>query len=532
MEISLDAPRSHVDGRPKLAVPWPKLSRAEWRDSCKAVLAACKTDRERMVAVRKLADRDLYFFIIAVLGWTWIDCDWAYALSEYVGRNKWGRLFICAREHYKSTIITIASTVRYMCMHPSAVGVIYSYNVTSAQRLFYIPVKTIFETCKALPELYPEACWTDPIKESDLWSNDAGINLKGHAKGRKECSLEYASILKLKTGSHFDWAIYDDCVTVETVVTPDSIQSCIQAWQQSLNTLARGSRYCMVGTFYHYAELYNHVIEQHILTPVIQPCYDPDGVPVRFTREELEKKRLEMGQGVFASQMLCDPRAASQMGFDASWLRFWKPVMTAGLNVYIIVDPASVLSRKTDYTTMWVIGIDHADNILCIDMIRDKLNLTQRTDAVFDLVRRYKPICTYWESVGNTDVEHILEEMNHKSYHFRLQRYGQWVKKENRIEALMPDFQKGRIWLPEYGTIVRRNWEGQIEDMVKTFVEVEYKAYPVMAHDDAIDCLGNIHHPEIRLDAPDEETEEQKALDALTAKGLTIQPVREEYHPW
>lgn len=517
--------------RPELAIPWPVLPREEWHRKVLGLLRQAKPEELDGVS-RALAEKDFYFFIYYILGWTWIDCDWSYALAKYCERRTWGRLFVCAREHYKSTVITIAHTVWYLLLHPGKVGVIYSYNAASAQRLFYQPVKAIFETCGNLQALWPEVVWDDPQKNAGFWTTDAGFDLKGHAPGRKEHTLEYASILKLKTGSHFDFAVYDDCVTLETVVTPESIAACITAWQQSLNTLARGSVWCMVGTFYHYAELYNHVIEHGILKPVIQPCVDRNGVPVRFTREELAQKKLEMGQGVFATQMMCDPKAASQMGFKEEWLQYWEPKVTGGLNLYIIVDPASVVSRRTDYTTMWVLGLDAAGNYMVVDVYRDKLSLSQRTDLIFQLHRKYKPLAVYWESVGNTDIEHLKAEMDVRSYHFPISPYTQWVKKENRIEALEPDFMAHRIWLPKFGTCVHENWEGRPEDMVRTFVEVEYLSYPVMAHDDAIDALGNIHHPQVHLERPDKDTESEKWEAALKDKGFAMPDKQEDYYPW
>ena len=505
---------------PRYAFGHPSMELEDWHREVRGIVrdASRKGPDYTMEAIRLIADKSLYFFLVYILGWTWMDSDFSYAFVSAVQRRKYGTLWVMAREHFKSTVITIGSTIWELVRHPGLTMVIYSYKDPAAQNLFYKPIRDQLSQCQDLKDLYPDVLWQDPEKEADVWQTEF-LDLKGHPL-RKEHTLEHASILAQKTGSHFDRGIYDDCVTQESCITPESIRKVKDAYTMSLNTLARGSRHCVIGTFYHYAELYNMIRDSGAMDVVVQPCYDPDGNPVRFTREELEKKAVEMGKAVFASQMLCDPKQASTMGFKSEWIQRWNVQVTEGLNVYLIVDPASVPGRKTDYTTMLVLGVDWNGNYMVIDMYRDKMNLGKRTDTLFSLYRRYHPLRVYYESVGNTDLEHIQAEMDHRSFHFPITGFGQWQAKLNRIETLQPDFEARRIWLPAQGVCVHRNWEDNPEDMVQSFIDQEYLAYPFMAHDDAIDCLANIHHPGITLQAPDQESTEERFRRRLEERGM------------
>ena len=49
------------------------------------------------------------------------------------------------------------------------------------------------------------------------------------------------------------------------------------------------------------------------------------------------------------------------------------------------------------------------------------------------------------------------------------------------------------------------DYEGITRDMMSVFVEEEYKAFPVMAHDDMLDCLARIVDPELKAEFPKTE---------------------------
>jgi len=208
-----------------------------------------------------------------------------------------------------------------------------------------------------------------------------------------------------------------------------------------------------------------------------------------------------------------EPRPIGGGEFKVEWLNYWQR-QPASTNKVILVDPSSGKYRtRGDFTSMWVLGCGPDGNDYVIDGIRDRLNLTERTDALFKLVRRYKPAAVGYEQYGlQADIEHIKAEQEVQQYRFRIIELGGGIKKEDRIRRLIPIFQQGKLWMPK--SMVRQMASGNQNDIMDDF-RAEYLSFPVGAHDDAMDCLARSQEPEMRkyLTAPRQE-ERQPTIPA------------------
>ncbi len=186
--------------------------------------------------------------------------------------------------------------------------------------------------------------------------------------------------------------------------------------------------------------------------------------------------------------------------FKEGWLCYYQRQPSA-TNKIILVDPSSGKKNKRkkaglDFTSMWVVGCGPDGNDYVIDGIRDRLNLAQRTEALFTLVRRHRPSAVGYEQYGlQADIEHIQIEMERQQYRFRIVELGGSVNKEDRIRRLIPSFQSGRTWMPQ--SMIRQMADGVQRDVMEAF-RAEYKSFPVGAHDDAMDCLARKEEPEMR----------------------------------
>jgi hypothetical protein len=114
-------------------------------------------------------------------------------------------------------------------------------------------------------------------------------------------------------------------------------------------------------------------------------CLKPSMCP-----ETLAQKRLVQGLYVFSTRMLLKPAGDEAQGFNREWLCFTdgQPARE-NLNVYILVDPANAKKKRSDFTSMWVIGIGRDEHFVVLDLVRDKLNLTERTERLFELVAKW-----------------------------------------------------------------------------------------------------------------------------------------------
>jgi predicted phage terminase large subunit-like protein len=461
-----------------------------------------RTDTLRSV-MRELCKNDLFYLLSRGCGRRDTDNDWIYERCVEVQRHPDGMLDLWSREHYKSTIITYGKTIQDILVDPEITVGIFSHTKPIA-RSFLRQIKYELETNEKLKYLFPDVLYAEPQKESPNWSEDKGITVK-RASNPKEATVEAHGLVDGQpTSKHFALLVYDDVVTRESVTSPDMIAKTTEAWALSLNLGAHGGRARYIGTRYHYNDTWAEIMRRGSATPRLHPATDNgrvDGKPVFLTQEVLERKRRDMGPYVFACQMLQDPKADEAQGFDEEWLRFWEKDTTEGLNVYILVDPANEKKKESDYTSMWVVGLGVDQNYYILDCIHDRLNLTQRTQTLIQLHRIYRPIGVGYEQYGmQADIQHIEYVQGLKNYRFEITKLGGSTPKNDRIRRLIPLFESGRVYLPK--GLIRANYEGRSEDLIQLFINDEYKAFPVMAHDDMLDCLARIVDPALEAMFP------------------------------
>jgi len=261
----------------------------------------------------------------------------------------------------------------------------------------------------------------------------------------------------------------------------------------SYNLGAHGGHRRFIGTRYHYNDTYKTIMDRGTVTPRIYPATADgkiDGEPVFLTRQQLSDKRRDMGPYVFGAQMMQDPTADETQGFKEEWLRYAQP-NGQGLNIYMIFDPASSKKKDSDYTAGWVLGLGADRNMYVLDMVRDRLSLTQRADLVMGWHRRWKPLATGYERYGMmADIEHITDRQERENYRFPIIELGGAMPKMDRIRRLIPWFEGGRIYMPQ--KFPKTNYEGRTIDIAEAFVNEEFKPFPVGMHDDMLDALARV----------------------------------------
>ncbi len=212
--------------------------------------------------------------------------------------------------------------------------------------------------------------------------------------------------------------------------------------------------------------------------------------------------------------MLLNPKGDATQGFQRSWLCYTKePPSGRGLNKYILVDPANTKRKNSDWTTMGVIGLGPDNNYVLCDLIRDRLNLSERTEALFTLHKKWSPIVGVgYEEYGlQADIAHIEHVQESKNYRFRIKALGGSVSKTDRIRRLIPVFEQGRFFLPV--VLHRTIYDKTTVNLVDVFVEEEYVAFPVSTHDDILDMIARILDEDMYVKWP--LSDEARAIHGL-----------------
>lgn len=433
--------------------------------------------------------------------------------AREVQRNMDGHLDLWAREHYKSTIITFAGSIfRIIRSHGEdapdlrevTIG-IFSHTKPIAKG-FLRQIKYELETNEHLHLVYDDIFWTNPRKEAPKWTEDEGITVK-RKSNPKEATVEAHGLVDGQpTSKHFGHRMYDDVVTLESVTTPDMIAKTTAAYEMSDNLGTEGGTFAMAGTRYHFADTYGDLIKRQAVKVRQHPCtkdgtdnFEPENC-VLMKPETLRAKRLSQGPYTFGTQMLLNPKGDSAQTFKFEWIasRMVASEPTRdGYNTYLLCDPANEKRKTNDYTTFWVVGLGQDQNYTLLDLIRDRLNLTERTTVLFDLHRNWRPKMVGYERYGmQADIAHVMTEQERINYRFPIIELGGQTPKLDRIRRLIPLFEQGRIYLRR--TRMYTDYEGVTRNLIDAFIEEEYKAFPVMAHDDMLDCLARIEDPEFK----------------------------------
>lgn len=452
--------------------------------------------------LRWLCRNDLYFLLRYALNRPDCDSDWVFDRCREVQSEPDGRLDLWFREGYKSTIITFALTIQDILNDPEITIGLASHTRPIA-KAFLRQIKREFEGNETLKGWFSDILYENPHKDSPKWSEDEGIVIK-RSSNPKEATVEAWGVVDGQpTSKHYRLLVYDDIVTRESVSTPEMIAKTTEALALSYNLGAHGGRRRFIGTRYHYNDTYRTLLERGTVIPRLYPATEDgkvDGKPVYHTAEALAEKRRDMGPYVFACQMLQDPKADETQGFKAEWLRHAQP-NGAGLNIYMIFDPASAKKKDSDYTAGWVVGLGADKNIYVLDVVRDRLSLTQRADLVMNWHRRWQPLATGYEHYGmQADIEHIKDRQERENYRFPIIELGGSMPKNDRIRRLIPWFEGGRIWMPS--RLMKTNYEGREVDLIRSFIDEEFLPFPVGGHDDMLDALARILDENFPADWP------------------------------
>lgn len=444
-------------------------------------------------------------YILDLEGRSRFEHRWLFDRCREVQASPDGHLDIWAREHFKTTIISFGLTIFDILNDPEVTIGIFSDTRPLAKRVLR-QIKVEFETNEVLKSLFPDILWMDAkeAKANTKWSEDEGICVKRKTNPAASTVEAWGLVDGQPTGKHFKKRIYDDVVTEDNVTNPEQMDKTLKAWELSVNLGSEGGIARYIGTRYHFNDLYHEIQKRKEASPRVYPALipaTPEGNSVLFSQDYIMAKYRAMGAITFSAQMLCNPVAADNLGFNPADVQFYSnspQEERLGKTVYLLCDPANEKKRDSDYTAMIVIGLGHDHNYYILDLYRDRMGLHERANLLMQLHERWKPYEVRYEKYGmQADVEYIRLLQSQRRYRFPIIEVGGNVRKEDRIRRLVPLFKDHRFYFPE--EIYHTDYQGRRSNLVEEFIEEELSSFPVGLHDDMLDSMSRICEPELKL---------------------------------
>lgn len=310
------------------------------------------------------------------------------------------------------------------------------------------------------------------------------------------------------TGRGANLLLIDDPVKDREEAESELQREKVKDWYRSVayTRLMPNGAIVIIQTRWHTDDLAGWLLEEHKhenWEVISLPAIDEKGValwPESYPIDRLEAIRETVGPRDWQALYQQSPTAAGGSEFKRSWIQHYtsKPF---NMTTILLVDPASGKRETNDFTSMWVIGLGEDQNYYVLDMVRDRLNLTERSEMVFKLHRKWKPIETRYEKYGMmADIEYLRQEMDRKSYRFVVREVGGATAKVDRIRRLIPLFEMNRMWMPH--EFWYTDADGKEHELIDEFINQEYLAFPVGRHDDMLDALARIAEPKLDLPWP------------------------------
>ena len=473
--------------------------------------AVGKKEKKMASVVRDLCQKDLFYLLVRICKREDMLHPWIYDRVREVESSPDNHLDLWAREHYKSTIITFGLTIQDILKNPETTIGIFSHTRPIA-KAFLRQIMRELENNIILQNAFPDILWGKNLKDAPKWSEDEGIILRRKTNPNEATVEAWGVVDGQPTSKHFKILLYDDVVVRDSVTNNEMMEKTMSQLELSYNLGSVGGTRRFVGTRWHFNDAYRTLIDRKTAKLRFYPGREgaeEDGASVYWPEQVHVEKRRDMGPYSYASQILLNPKADALQGFKREWIQTYKNIgenQWKRMTRYLLVDAASARKKDSDYTAMMIVGLGHDGNYYILDILRDRLSLTERAERVFSLHRKWKPKEVRYEKYGlMADVEHIKSRQESENYRFPITEVAGQTKKTDRIGRLIPVFEQKKMYLPPSLHIT--DYQKHPVDMIRAFIEEEYAAFPVGLHDDMLDALSRIAEPDLKLIWPKESTD-------------------------
>lgn len=411
----------------------------------------------------------------------------------------------------KSTYGSFLFPTYFLGHYPRATIIFASHTAGFAERFGRRCRNTINDA--VYQSVFPDTRVASDSAAAGQWSTTAGgeytaIGAGGRVQGRRA-----------------DLLIIDDPIGSREDADSQLIREQLWQWYKFdlFPRLKPGARVLVIQTRYHMEDLAGRLLDDepdkwrllHLPMEAEPGLPNPLSLPIGshlwpewFTDEMVAEAKKD--PRTWSSLYQGRPVPIGGGEFKKSWVQFYDDANFSDMPKIILVDPSGgKKNERSDYTSIWVLALGLDENIYVAQMIRDRLDLQERTDVLFKLHRKWKPLQVRYEQYGmQSDIEHIRSQQNARNYRFVIQEVGGTrISKEDRIRRLVPYFRNGRIYFPREHLYT--DYSGQTKDLVQVFIEEELAVFPVAAHDDMLDGLSRMAEPSMPLPWPNTSLEFQ-----------------------
>lgn len=414
-------------------------------------------------------------------------------LQDQFNNGNTNLLLLMPRGTFKSSVVTVAYSLQVI-LHDPNIRLLIDSETFSKSKAFLAEIKGHLEGNEEYREIFKaiHGMYPNEGRKADLLWTDSQLNLACRNRPRKEPTFSCAGIDVTKNGMHYDLIIFDDLHSENNVTNKDQIDKVKDHWRLSYSLLDPGKPMIVIGTRWHFDDLYQLILDDHrsefnilIRRAIIEDKGKPPRAffPQRLPLEELEKIKQKQGTAHFSKQYMNEPVDDESATFKRRDMQRvdWELVKDRPVNWVLSIDP-SYMGQYSDYAALVVAGMDYNKDLYVRHITRAKMTYKDIIDKTFEIYLKYRPQRILIETIGAQ--KSIMFEMNNE-----MRRRGTWLpiteiktqpkSKEERIRGLAPFY--------EFHHIFHIKGCPQLDEL-----EYELLRFPAGKHDDVIDALASI----------------------------------------
>jgi hypothetical protein len=369
--------------------------------------------------IRELAKEDLFTFARLVNPgymygdihkefFKWIQDYNLYGVGNGLSSNK---LIMLPRAHLKSHMV--ATWCAWMITRHPEITIFYVSATAELAIVQLSAVKNILES-SVYQRYYPEYINPQEGKREKWTETKIHIDHPNRRKeGVRDATVATAGLTTNTTGWHADVIVADDLVVPENAYTEKGRDDVSKKASQFTSIRNAGGFTLACGTRYHPSDIYDtwkkqtyEVYDADGVIVDMLPVWEikeyavetdnrfiwprvvrPDGKAFGFDMSVLARIRAEYEDKVqYYAQYYNNPNDPGSARITEDKFQYYEPKYLTfdghwyykdkRLNIYAAVDFAYSLSKRADFTSIVVIGIDHEGNIYVLDIDRFKTDRT------------------------------------------------------------------------------------------------------------------------------------------------------------
>jgi hypothetical protein len=429
--------------------------------------------------LRDTARNDLYTLSKGILGYKDINPATHGAFCRFVQSEiKRRRLELMPRTHLKTTIATVADSIRIVLKDPDETRLLIAGETATTAEKILSEIKGHWEKNKLLRALFPELVPARLAGPGVKWSTSiASINRN---RDYKEGSWNTVGVGGTVVGSHFNRIKCDDLIGLEASRSPATMAAAI-AWVSNIEPLLINQHEDIIdfiGTRWSRTDLYAFIMRLYgdRMAVFLREAIENGEIifPQMHTMESYETMQRETPL-IWYAQYCNNPLAGGQNDFPAGSIQSFSFDLEGNvvllkdgkrvvwrldqLDRVICADPNSGSKLAEDTAAIVTTGITPDDDVVVLDSWSGRVSPSEFVDKIFDKYQRWRPRVVGIEKAGQQNTQHYFEK--------KAAELGTYIrvipvkpKNRNKIErirtALEPLLRSRRVYMLATQTVLRQ----------------------------------------------------------------------------